>query len=624
MSDSPSSIPSLFSGEDTSIEYILGYLHKNESRGVQDFLINRLYDFPSDQVVNFLPQLVNISIQREDCESYTSFFLDTAIKNHFFAVKLYWLLQANLLDCQNQFVKKLEHIIHSLEKAIVDGQRHRRSSGYQPPHLFALNIAETEEELLIHKRARAEYFTDQHKLANTLAKISITLIGVPNDEKDSMLRAYIQNVDTWIKDTRFWYKRSEKSLYIQRIYRGIVLPIEFQGSDSKIEQIVSIPSEESKCFKTKARVPYKIIIETIDINEDDLNETEPASPQVAPKSEIIEGLNVEDLESSLIDKNEARFAGFEEYARKARPDKEDRQDVISMAGSDGSEETPWGESWEETKARLQASSAFGYYKSWNARAVIVKGHDDLRQELLAMQIIRKSKEIFLEAGLSIYLRPYDILIVSHNSGLIECVPDAVSLHSIKKNTKNYTNLRDFFARTWDTSFEEAQRNFVESMAGYSLVCYILNLKDRHNGNILLDSKGHIIHIDFGFFLTNSPGGNINFESAPFKLTKEMIDAMGGYDSEMYVYFKVLLFQGFLALRKQFDKLRLLLDMMKHTNFPCFKHPSRAISDFRSRFQLNLNEDQCLSFINDLVLTAAENWKTVKYDSFQRFTNGILP
>ncbi len=65
-------------------------------------------------------------------------------------------------------------------------------------------------------------------------------------------------------------------------------------------------------------------------------------------------------------------------------------------------------------------------------------------------------------------------------------------------------------------------------------------QDRHNGNILLDDSGCIVHIDFGFMLSNSPGG-VNFEAAPFKLTRELLEVLDsnpeGRASATFDYFK---------------------------------------------------------------------------------------
>jgi phosphatidylinositol 4-kinase len=44
---------------------------------------------------------------------------------------------------------------------------------------------------------------------------------------------------------------------------------------------------------------------------------------------------------------------------------------------------------------------------------------------------------------------------------------------------------------------------------------------------MLDSFGHIIHIDYGFFLTNAPGKGLKFEKAPFKMTLEFMNVLGG-------------------------------------------------------------------------------------------------
>jgi phosphatidylinositol kinase/protein kinase (PI-3 family) len=74
---------------------------------------------------------------------------------------------------------------------------------------------------------------------------------------------------------------------------------------------------------------------------------------------------------------------------------------------------------------------------------------------------------------------------------------------------------------------------MQSLAAYSLVCYVLQIKDRHNGNILIDIEGRIIHIDFGFLLSNSPGKGFKFENAPFKFTYEMVEIIGGITSKKF-------------------------------------------------------------------------------------------
>lgn len=159
--------------------------------------------------------------------------------------------------------------------------------------------------------------------------------------------------------------------------------------------------------------------------------------------------------------------------------------------------------------------------------VIFKSNDDLRQEMFAMLLIHVIRTAWLNDGLELYLREYRVLSTSPSSGLVEVVPDSSSIDSLKKSNGCLS-----LARHFDNSFgagsaarERAVSAYISSLAGYSLLSYLLNIKDRHNGNILLQRDGHIVHIDFGFFFSIAPGG-ITFESAPFKLTRDFHELVG--------------------------------------------------------------------------------------------------
>ncbi|KAK1432527.1 hypothetical protein QVD17_09424 [Tagetes erecta] len=288
-----------------------------------------------------------------------------------------------------------------------------------------------------------------------------------------------------------------------------------------------------------------------------------------------------------------------------------------------------GELWQTKKDRIRQASEYGKLPGWDLCSVIVKSGDDCRQEHLAVQLISHFYDIFQEAGLPLWLRPYEVLVTSSYTALIETIPDTASLHSIKSRFPNVTSLRDFFVAKYQENsptYKLAQRNFVESMAGYSLVCYLLQVKDRHNGNLLLDEDGHIIHIDFGFMLSNSPGG-VNFESAPFKLTRELLEVMDsdaeGVPSEFFDYFKVLCIQGFLTCRKHAERIILLVEMLQDSGFPCFKGGPRTIQNLRKRFHLSLTEEQCVSLVLSLISSSLDAWRTRQYDYYQRVLNGIL-
>jgi phosphatidylinositol kinase/protein kinase (PI-3 family) len=103
------------------------------------------------------------------------------------------------------------------------------------------------------------------------------------------------------------------------------------------------------------------------------------------------------------------------------------------------------------------------------------------------------------------------------------------LDGLKKSQSYPGSLRLYFEATYgyeggkeSMAFKAALDNYISSLAAYSIVTYLLGIKDRcdddddddddamsilihfipsmcrHNGNIMINKEGHLIHIDFGF------------------------------------------------------------------------------------------------------------------------------
>ena len=117
---------------------------------------------------------------------------------------------------------------------------------------------------------------------------------------------------------------------------------------------------------------------------------------------------------------------------------------------------------------------------------------------------------------------------------------------------------------------------------------------------------------------------MGFESAPFKLSEELIQVMGGTDSEMFAYYKILLLQGFLELRKHANSLLVTLQAMgRASGLSCLLDFDEAVDGFKERLQLGLTDEKAMAYVEGLVYESQNNWRTAKYDDFQYLSNGIL-
>jgi hypothetical protein len=150
---------------------------------------------------------------------------------------------------------------------------------------------------------------------------------------------------------------------------------------------------------------------------------------------------------------------------------------------------------------IQSRSSFGRLPRWTCMSLIVKSNDDLAQEAFAMQLMRCLRDIWHADAVDVTLITYHVMAVAPGSGFIETCHGALSVHALKKRQgASGASLKQILVNRFGSLVsDDAQRalhNFVRSLAAVSVACYLLQIKDRHNGNILIDDDFNVIHIDF--------------------------------------------------------------------------------------------------------------------------------
>lgn len=248
---------------------------------------------------------------------------------------------------------------------------------------------------------------------------------------------------------------------------------------------------------------------------------------------------------------------------------------------------------------------------------IFKSGDDLRQDMLTLQMLRLMDGLWQEAGLDLRMSCYGCIATGDGVGMIEVVLNAettAKIH-IQAGGASAALFKSETLANWirshnpsDEDYKVAVNNFIRSCAAYCVATYVLGIGDRHNDNVMLTKSGKLFHIDFGHFLGNyKKKFGIKRERAPFVFTHDFAYVMGGKDAPDFLEFVGLCCDAFNVLRNKANMFINLFAMMLSTGIPELQEVE-DIEYLRDAFALDLTEDK-----------AREKFKTLIYESLDTKT-----
>lgn len=230
---------------------------------------------------------------------------------------------------------------------------------------------------------------------------------------------------------------------------------------------------------------------------------------------------------------------------------------------------------------------------------IFKHGDDLRQDQLILQMITLMDKLLQKENLDLKLTPYRVLATSSKHGFMQYI-DSVTVADVL-NTEG--SILNFFRKYHPCDsgpygiVGDVMDTYIKSCSGYCVITYLLGVGDRHLDNLLLTNSGKLFHIDFGYILGRDPKPM----PPPMKLSKEMVEAMGGLNSEHYQEFRKLCYTAFLHLRRHANVMLNLFGLMIDASIPDIAlEPDKAVKKVEDNLRLDLTDEEAVQHLQNLL------------------------